>query len=116
MRWRAAAPVRGPALRRLALTSRGLRVVEFNVRFGDPETQVVLELLDTPLGQLLAAAAAGDLGRAAELRWRDESAVVVVVAAAGYPGSPTTGDVIVGAGRGGRRSRCGRAARRDEGR
>ena len=80
----------------LALTSRGLRVVEFNVRFGDPETQVVLELLDTPLGQLLAAAAAGDLGRAAELRWRDESAVVVVVAAAGYPGSPTTGDVIVG--------------------
>lgn len=80
----------------LALTSRGLRVVEFNVRFGDPETQAVLELLESPLGELLAAAARGDLTTSAAPRWRDASAVIVVLAAQGYPGTPRTGDAITG--------------------
>ena len=55
----------------LALTSRGLRVVEFNARFGDPETQVVLPLLETPLAGLLHAAATGTLADVPPLRWRD---------------------------------------------
>jgi phosphoribosylamine--glycine ligase len=81
----------------LAITSRGPRVVEFNARFGDPETQVVLALLETPLGGLLHAAATGTLTDHPPLRWRPGSAVTVVVAAAGYPGTPRTGDVLVGA-------------------
>ncbi len=81
----------------LALTARGPRVVEFNARFGDPETQVVLALLETPLGGLLHAAATGTLAEHPPLRWRAGSAVTVVVAAAGYPGTPRTGDVITGA-------------------
>ncbi len=80
----------------LALTSRGLRVVEFNARFGDPETQVVLARLETPLAGVLAAAAAGTLDTLPTLRWRDEAAVTVVVAAQGYPGTPRTGDVVGG--------------------
>jgi len=80
----------------LALTSRGLRVVEFNCRFGDPETQVVLARLATPLAGVLSAAAAGDLAGLPPLRWRGEAAVTVVVAAAGYPGRPRTGDPIEG--------------------
>lgn len=80
----------------LALTSRGLRVVEFNARFGDPETQAVLELLESPLGQVLAAAAAGDLASVPPLQWRPGAAVIVVVAAPGYPATPHTGDVITG--------------------
>jgi phosphoribosylamine--glycine ligase len=58
---------------------------------------VVLERLETPLGQLLSAAATGDLGSVDPLRWADEAAVVVVLAAAGYPASPQVGDVITGA-------------------
>ncbi len=81
----------------LALTTRGLRVVEFNARFGDPETQVVLERLETPLGQLLHAAATGSLGTVDPLRWSPEAAVVVVLAADGYPASPRVGEVITGA-------------------
>jgi phosphoribosylamine--glycine ligase len=81
----------------LAVTSRGPRVVEFNARFGDPETQVVLALLDTPLGGLLRAAATGQLAAHPPLRWREGAAVTVVLAAAGYPGTPRTGDVITGA-------------------
>ncbi len=81
----------------LALTSTGPRVVEFNARFGDPETQAVLALLETPLGGLLAAAARGELADQPPLRWRDGSAITVVLAAAGYPQSPRTGDVITGA-------------------
>jgi phosphoribosylamine--glycine ligase len=81
----------------LALTSRGLRVVEFNARFGDPETEVVLPLLETPLGGLLHAAATGTLDRQPPLRWRDGAAVTVVVAAPGYPERPRTGDVLTGA-------------------
>jgi len=79
----------------LALTSRGLRVVEFNVRFGDPETQCVLARLVTPLAGLLRDAACGDLGGAV-LAWSESSAVTVVLAAAGYPGAPRTGDPVRG--------------------
>jgi phosphoribosylamine---glycine ligase len=80
----------------LAITSRGPAVVEFNCRFGDPETQAVLALLDSPLGQLLHAAATGELAQAPELRWHDGAAVTVVLAAENYPGRPRVGDVIVG--------------------
>ena len=79
----------------LALTSRGLRVIEFNVRFGDPETQVVLPRLKTPLGELLMSAAQGKLSDA-PLRWEDEAVVGVVLAAKGYPSKVRTGDVIEG--------------------
>ena len=82
----------------LALTSRGLRVVEFNARFGDPETQVVLARLATPLAGLLYAAAVGKLDELPPLRWRPEHAVTVVVASKGYPVSPRDGDVIEGLG------------------
>ena len=80
----------------LAITSNGPAVVEFNCRFGDPETQSVLALLDSPLGQLLHAAATGDLAGFGELRWRDGAAVTVVLAAENYPGRPRLGDVITG--------------------
>ncbi len=81
----------------LAVTSQGPAVVEFNCRFGDPETQSVLALLETPLGQLLRAVATGRLADQPPLRWRDGYAVTVVVAAESYPGRPRLGDVIVGA-------------------
>ena len=81
----------------LAITRDGPRVVEFNARFGDPETQVVLALLATPLAGLLNAAATGRLGEHPPLRWHDGSAVTVVLAAAGYPDTPRTGDVLTGA-------------------
>lgn len=80
----------------LAITSTGPAVVEFNCRFGDPETQAVLALLETPLGSLLKATATGRLGEFGELRWRDGYAVTVVIAAENYPGRPRVGDVIVG--------------------
>jgi phosphoribosylamine--glycine ligase len=80
----------------LALTADGPKVVEFNARFGDPETQVVLPLLATPLGGLLHSVATGSLSAAPPLQWRDEASVIVVVASAGYPGGPTTGDRITG--------------------
>ncbi|MGI8591021.1 MAG: phosphoribosylamine--glycine ligase [Nakamurella sp.] len=85
----------------LVLTADGPKVIEFNCRFGDPETQVVLELLDSPLGQLLAAAAAGDLRAVPTPVWKSGCAVTVVIAAAGYPGSPITGEPIAGADRDG---------------
>ncbi len=80
----------------LALTSRGLRVVEFNARFGDPETQVVLALLRNPLGALLLAAATGELDKAEPLNWHTGSAVTVVAASHNYPGTPRTGDPLSG--------------------
>jgi len=80
----------------LALTSRGLRVVEFNARFGDPETQVVLARLRTPLGQLLDAAAHGRLAEQPELSWHDDAAVAVVLACQGYPAAPVIGAAIAG--------------------
>jgi phosphoribosylamine--glycine ligase len=81
----------------LMITSSGPRVIEFNCRFGDPETQAVLALLDTPLAGLLHAAATGALATHPPLRWRAGSAVTVVVAATGYPQTPRRGDVIGGA-------------------
>jgi phosphoribosylamine--glycine ligase len=89
-------PFRGVLYTGLSLTSRGLRVVEFNARFGDPETQVVLDRLTTPLGGLLYAAASGGLAGAGRLGWRPGAAVTVVVAAAGYPEAPASGDEITG--------------------
>ena len=83
----------------LAITRDGPRVIEFNARFGDPETQAVLALLETPLAGLLHAAATGTLAEHPPPRWRPGAAVTVVVAAAGYPGTPRTGDVITGADR-----------------
>ena len=80
----------------LALTSRGIRVVEFNARFGDPETQVVLARLQTPLSELLAAAAKGELATLPALQWAQETAVTVVLAANGYPQKVVNGDVISG--------------------
>nr|WP_210732419.1 phosphoribosylamine--glycine ligase [Cellulomonas denverensis] len=80
----------------LALTSKGTRVVEFNARFGDPETQVVLARLATPPAAVLSAAATGSLDTLPALQWRPEAAVTVVVASEGYPAAPRTGDPITG--------------------
>jgi phosphoribosylamine---glycine ligase len=80
----------------LAITAKGPAVVEFNCRFGDPETQAVLALLDSPLGQLLYAAGTGALAGFGELSWRAGAAVTVVLAAENYPGRPRVGDVIGG--------------------
>ncbi|MEV0893083.1 phosphoribosylamine--glycine ligase [Promicromonospora sp. NPDC050262] len=80
----------------LALTSRGTRVVEFNARFGDPETQSVLARLATPLSEVLLAAARGVLADLEPLRWRPEASVTVVVASEGYPASARSGDPITG--------------------
>ena len=80
----------------LAVTSRGVRVIEFNARFGDPETQVVLARLNSSLSELLLAAASGKLSNSDELQWKPESAVTVVMAAKGYPESPVSGAVISG--------------------
>ena len=80
----------------LALTSHGVRVVEFNARFGDPETQVVLARLATPLADVLLAAVTGTLTDLPPLQWADDAAVTVVVAAHGYPGTVRGGDPITG--------------------
>jgi phosphoribosylamine---glycine ligase len=80
----------------LAITSRGVRVVEFNVRFGDPEIQAVLERLATPLGGLLLDAATGQLGAERHLQWSDGYAADVVMAAENYPDTPRKGDSITG--------------------
>lgn len=80
----------------LAITSRGVRVIEFNARFGDPETQVVLARLTTPLAGLLHAAATGTLAALPPLRWSDGAAVTVVIASHNYPDTPRTGDPIEG--------------------
>ncbi|WP_406200529.1 MULTISPECIES: phosphoribosylamine--glycine ligase [unclassified Streptomyces] len=80
----------------LAITSRGVRVIEFNARFGDPETQVVLARLKTPLAGVLLGAAKGELSDLEPLRWSDDAAVTVVVASHNYPGTPRTGDPITG--------------------
>ena len=95
----------------LALTGAGVRVIEFNARFGDPETQPLLARLATPFGGLLLAAATGALAHHPPLHWRPESAVGVVLAAENYPGTPVTGGVLERARRRGFR-RPGRGARR----
>ncbi len=79
----------------LALTDYGTRVIEFNARFGDPETQVLIPLLKTPLATLLYNAATGNL-KGTTLDWKDESAVTVVLAAEGYPAAPKSGGAITG--------------------
>jgi len=89
-------PYQGLLYAGLALTSRGVRVVEFNARFGDPETQVVLDRLATPLGALLQATDTGNLGGVTSLEWRPGAAVTVVIAAEGYPEDPVKGDLISG--------------------
>ena len=91
---RRGAPYQGLLYAGLALTSKGIKVIEFNARFGDPETQVVLDRLATPLAGLLHASAVGDLAAAAALRWHPGAAVTVVLAAEGYPESPVQGDQI----------------------
>ncbi len=94
---RRGAPFTGLLYAGLAMTSTGPQVIEFNCRFGDPETQVVLALLETPLAHLLLACATGGLAEVGPLRWRDGAAVTVVVAAEGYPAAPVSGDeVLVG--------------------
>jgi len=89
-------PFQGVLYCGLALTPSGVRVIEFNARFGDPETQSVLARLTTPLAGVLMAAATGALDRIAPLKWSPDSAVTVVVAAENYPGKPRTGDPIGG--------------------
>ncbi|WP_271037803.1 phosphoribosylamine--glycine ligase [Rhodococcus rhodochrous] len=81
----------------LAMGAEGPAVVEFNCRFGDPETQAVLALLESPLGEALNAVATGTLAELPPLRWKDGAAVTVVLAAEYYPSTPRTGDVITGA-------------------
>ncbi|MBF4548142.1 phosphoribosylamine--glycine ligase [Corynebacterium afermentans subsp. lipophilum] len=75
---------------------QGPAVVEFNARFGDPETQAVLSLLQTPLADVLLAVAQGRLGEVGELQWRDGFAAMVVLAAEGYPQAAKTGGVVTG--------------------
>jgi phosphoribosylamine--glycine ligase len=87
-------PYRGLLYAGLALTAAGPKVVEFNARFGDPETQVVLDRLGSPLAPLLHAAATGGLAGVAPPQWRPGAAVVVVIAAQGYPEAPVKGDGI----------------------
>jgi phosphoribosylamine--glycine ligase len=87
---------RGVLYAGLMLTTDGPRLVEYNVRFGDPEAQVVLPRLTSDLAELLAAAAAGDLTRAPVPTFGDDACVTVVLASEGYPASPRTGDVIEG--------------------
>lgn len=93
---RRGSPFSGLLYAGIALTCDGPAVVEFNCRFGDPETQVVLALLRTPLAGLLHATATGTLAGHPPLEWAAGAAVTVVVAAEGYPGRPRLGDVITG--------------------
>ncbi|TWG98204.1 phosphoribosylamine--glycine ligase [Nocardioides sp. J9] len=82
----------------LALTAAGPRVIEFNCRFGDPDIQPVLAVLESPLGELLLGAAQGRLGEVPAPVFRDAASVTVVLASAGYPESSSKGDVITGVG------------------
>ena len=94
----------------LALTPGGLRVVEFNARFGDPEIQAVLRLLDSSLGELLSAAADGRLAEVDPPQWRD-GAAVCGDRCAGYPGDVISGDPVQGIDRAEGRRGLGRACR-----
>jgi phosphoribosylamine---glycine ligase len=80
----------------LALTASGPRVIEFNVRFGDPDSQPVLAVLESPLGEMLLAAAQGRLAAVPAPTFRDAASVTVVLASAGYPESSSKGDAITG--------------------
>ncbi|MBV9997100.1 MAG: phosphoribosylamine--glycine ligase [Caulobacteraceae bacterium] len=91
------APFRGVLFCELMVTAEGPKLVEFNVRFGDPECQVLMLRLESDLVPFLRAAAAGGLERLPPPRWRAEAAICVVLAAKGYPESPISGSVIEGA-------------------
>ena len=91
----AGAPFQGALYAGLALTSRGPRVIEFNARFGDPETQALMPRVDFDLGEVCLAAATGGL-EGARLAWRPEACVSVVLAARGYPGTPEKDMLITG--------------------
>lgn len=78
----------------LIITNQGPKVIEFNARFGDPETQVILARLKTPITKLFLSAVNGTLDQLPKLDWATDSAVVVIRAAKGYPESPITGDEI----------------------
>jgi len=93
---RRGSPYRGLLYAGLSLTAAGVRVIEFNARFGDPETQVVLDRLASPLAGLLAGAASGSLDGAGPVRCAPGAAVTVVIAAEGYPAAPAKGDPIHG--------------------
>ncbi|MEG1391852.1 MAG: phosphoribosylglycinamide synthetase C domain-containing protein, partial [Aurantimicrobium sp.] len=80
----------------LILTSKGIRVIEFNARFGDPETQVVLPRLKTPLSELMLASAEGTLAGRPRPEFSDEAVVTVVLASENYPETPVTGRVLIG--------------------
>ena len=84
----------------LIMTANGPKVLEFNVRLGDPETQPLMQRLDSPFGEVLMASATGNLA-GVSLRWKAEPSVCVVLAAAGYPGLIRTGDLITGIDRAG---------------
>jgi phosphoribosylamine--glycine ligase len=92
-------PYRGVLFAGLMLTERGPRLVEFNARFGDPETQVLMLRLKSDLVPLLYAAATGTLDKAPAPEWRGDAAICVVLAAPGYPDSPKVGSVIRNADR-----------------
>lgn len=88
-------PFRGVLFAGLMLTSDGVKVIEFNARFGDPEAQVVLPLLESDLLEIILASMEGRLGEV-EIKWSERAAVCVVVASEGYPGSYTKGIPIHG--------------------
>jgi phosphoribosylamine--glycine ligase len=92
---RAGAPYKGVLFAGLMLTADGPKVLEYNCRFGDPETQALLPRLGSDPAALFAACADGDLG-GAQVTWRDDAAVTVVLASGGYPGSYATGVPIDG--------------------
>lgn len=79
----------------LMLTKEGPKILEYNCRFGDPETQVILPRLENDLAEVLLAACDGKLG-GVELRWKRDAAVCVVMASGGYPGDYRKGDAITG--------------------
>ena len=79
----------------LMITENGPKVIEFNARFGDPETQVVLPLLDSDMAEIMMACVNGNLAEL-DIQWKDGAAVCVVMAAGGYPQSYRKGDVISG--------------------
>jgi phosphoribosylamine--glycine ligase len=88
-------PFRGILFAGLMLTTDGAKLIEFNVRFGDPECQVLLPRMKSDLLPALQAACDGELGDF-DLRWNDQASVAVVVAARGYPEAPERGSVIKG--------------------
>jgi phosphoribosylamine---glycine ligase len=88
-------PYRGVLYGGLMLTPNGINVIEFNARFGDPEAQILLPLLETQLLEVLEACSDGDLSKL-EIQWKNESCATVVLASPGYPGSYPKGIPIQG--------------------